>query len=252
MKKVMIRSSLVLSLFLLTGCDESVEKSVESSEEFKQLAGEFNSLVDDMELKDKVLEIEGKVSEGLVNAKDLTVDIVNKKNQKNKPVSDSETGLLKATVSKVVDGDTIDVYIIDDTVKGKKEKKLSGTSERVRLILIDTPESVGKYKNNPQPYALEASAFTSEILKGSTVWLQKGIQERDPYGRLLAYVWLKDISYELNGKKQSVKSITMNELLLQKGLAHVAIYPPNTEYLDEFKATESVAKRNKLGMWAEE
>ena len=249
MKKIFVVSSLAVSLILITGCDDSVEKSVESAEDFKKLASEFNSLVDDMELKTTATEIEGKVSEGLASAKDLTKKIVKKNNPNNKPVAQSGAVLIEAKVVMVVDGDTIDIHIPNGEILGKR---LADQTERVRLILVNTPESEGKYKNSPQPYALEASAFTKDILKGATVWLEKGVQERDQYGRLLAYVWLNDISINVNGEKQTFERITMNELLLQVGLAHVAIYPPNTQYLDEFKAVEKVAKQNKVGMWAEE
>lgn len=41
-----------------------------------------------------------------------------------------------------------------------------------------------------------------------------------------------------------------NKTLLEKGLARVAIYPPNTQYLEELQAAEATAKQKKLGSWS--
>ena len=158
----------------------------------------------------------------------------------------SGASLLEATVLNSVDGDTIDVQITN------------GPEERVRLILVNTPESKGKYKEKPQPYAIEAYEFTKNLIEGEKVWLEKGVEERDQYGRLLAYIWLenvvmneeietKDGELVLVGEKLGL--LTLNELLLREGLAQVAIYPPNTQYVDEFEPTQKLAKKNKKGMW---
>lgn len=74
------------------------------------------------------------------------------------------------------------------------------------------------------------------MLCDQEVNLKFGIQERDKYGRLLAYVYLKD-------------GTMINELLLEKGLARVAVFPPNTEFVDEFHDIESQAKKENKGIW---
>ena len=231
--------AITISLLILTGCDDTAEKSKESATNIKQFASEFNSLVEEMEIKEKVSEIEDKVAKGLHQIKDFSVSEIKKSTAKNSPVIGSEVGLVKANVKNIVDGDTVDVVFAGETDR-----------VRVRLILINTPESKGEFENNPEPFALEAAEFTEKLLKNSTVWLEIGEQERDPYDRLLAYVWLDDISYELNNQKKTYESITMNELLLLEGLAHIAIYPPNTKYLDVYEKAERSAKQNKFGMWA--
>ena len=232
-----ITLGILFSAILLTGCSDVVEKSTESAEKIKNLASEFNSLIEESNVEDTVNEIEGKVSEGVTSAAKYTVAIIKENASANSPVADSGAELVKAKVEKIVDGDT--VYIL---VNGEKEK--------VRMILVNTPESKGEYEDNPQPFALEAANFTEEILTGATVWIEKGVQERDPYDRLLAYLWLSDVSYDIDGKKRSFQNITFNEILLYEGLAKVAVYPPNTQYIDEFKDTESEAKANKRGQWA--
>lgn len=62
------------------------------------------------------------------------------------------------------------------------------------------------------------------------------MSERDPYSRLLAYVYLGD---EM-----------VNEMLIAEGLARVAVYPPNVKYVDQFRAIEKKAKSAKLGIWS--
>lgn len=160
----------------------------------------------------------------------------------------SGADLIEATVVNTVDGDTLDVVITNDM------------DYRIRLILVNTPESKGKYKDDPQPYALDAYEFTKNILvPGQKVWIEKGVEEFDKYDRLLAYIWLDNVVLNeeietadgdivLVGEKLGMKSL--NELLLREGLAQVAIYPPNTQYVDEFEAIQKQAKKNQKGMWA--
>lgn len=125
-------------------------------------------------------------------------------------------------VTKVVDGDTIEVDL-----KGKKET--------VRMILIDTPETKHPSKCI-QLYGPEASKYTTDTLLNKNIKLELGIQERDKYGRILAYIYINDKMF--------------NKTLLEKGLARVAVYPPNTQYLDELKKVEANAKKKKIGIWS--
>ena len=127
-------------------------------------------------------------------------------------------------VVRVVDGDTI---IVD----------LNGAEERVRLIGIDTPESVHPDKEKNVEYGQIASAFTKDMLEGKQVHLEFDVQERDQYGRLLAYVYL-------NGEM-------FNKILLEQGHATVVTYPPNVKYVDEFTKIQQKARDQKKGIWAE-
>ncbi|OZM56286.1 nuclease [Lottiidibacillus patelloidae] len=127
-------------------------------------------------------------------------------------------------VTKVVDGDTIKVII-------------NNKEETIRLLLIDTPETV--HPSKPvQPFGPEASTFVKELLEGKKVRIELGISERDKYGRLLAYV------YTESGEM-------VNELLLAEGLARVAyIYEPNTKYVDQFYAIQNEARKQNVGIWS--
>jgi endonuclease YncB( thermonuclease family) len=89
-------------------------------------------------------------------------------------------GLPQARVAYVVDGDTIDVV-------------LDGSTVRVRLIGVDTPEIVDP--NRPrQCYSAEASARTRALVENKVVWLEADLSQgdKDTFGRLLRYVWLPD------------------------------------------------------------
>src|SRR3954453_4448588 len=90
------------------------------------------------------------------------------------PAAPSQPG--QATVTRVVDGDTVIVHI------GSK-------NESVRLLGIDTPESV-KPGTPVQCFALEASARTKQLLRAGTgVGLVGDVDTRRRYGRLLAYLY---------------------------------------------------------------
>jgi len=129
---------------------------------------------------------------------------------------------IKAFVTEVVDGDTLEV-----TYKGETHK--------VRLLYIDTPESVKK--GTPvQPYAKEASNFTKEFTLNKSVKLvfEKGL--RDKYGRLLAHVMLKNGDY-------------LNGLLVRNGFARVEVVSPNKALQDYFYELQKRAINEKLGVW---
>lgn len=125
-------------------------------------------------------------------------------------------------VVRTVDGDTI---ILD----------IDGTNERVRLIGIDTPESVHPDPDKNVPYGIAASAFTKSILENNQVFIELDVQERDQYGRLLAYVYFDDEMF--------------NKVLLQEGHAVVATYPPNVKYVNEFTALQEKARKAGKGLW---
>ena len=123
-------------------------------------------------------------------------------------------------VTRVVDGDTID---ISPSVEGRS---------RVRLIGMDTPE----VHFGTQPYGPEASAFAKRELDGEEVRLELDVQKIDPYGRLLAYVYLPD-------------GEMFNETLLEEGYAQVATFPPNVKYVDRFLEAQREAREANRGLW---
>jgi micrococcal nuclease len=96
--------------------------------------------------------------------------------------------------------------------------------DRVRLIGVDTPEVFG----GEEPCGQEASDFTTQQLEGQQVTLEIGEEPEDPYGRLLAYVFVGNEFY--------------NETLVSEGLADAKSYQPNTKYDAQLEAAEATAK----------
>jgi|RhiMetdeSRZDD1v2_1073273.scaffolds.fasta_scaffold773383_2 micrococcal nuclease len=126
-----------------------------------------------------------------------------------------------ALVTRVVDGDTVEV-------------DFRGRTLTVRLIGIDTPESVAP-EQPVQCFALRASAYTTGRLEGARVRLQFDLERIDPFGRTLAYVWLGDELF--------------NETLVREGYAFVTTYPPNVRYVDRFRAAQREARSARRGVW---
>lgn len=123
------------------------------------------------------------------------------------------------TVKRVVDGDT---FVLT-------------TGERVRLIGVDTPETVHPNKQ-VEPFGQEASRYSKSMLTGQKVRLEFDVEKRDRYKRLLAYVYLQDNTF-------------YNAKLVQEGFAQVATFPPNVKYADQFVALQREAREAKRGLW---
>ena len=132
---------------------------------------------------------------------------------------------LAATVVRVVDGDTVVV-------------SLQGQQETVRLIGVDTPETVHPTAG-VEPFGPDASAFTKSLLPpGPEVRLEFDVQERDRYGRLLAYVYLPD------GRM-------VNAEILRAGMGQPLTVPPNVKYVDLFVRLQREAREAGRGLWGE-
>ena len=129
-----------------------------------------------------------------------------------------------ATVTRVVDGDTI---VVD----------YEGHDVTIRLIGVDTPET--KKPNTPvQCFGPEASARTTELLPaGTPVRLERDVEARDKYDRLLAYV------------HRQPDDLFINAVLIDEGLARPLRFPPNTTYANEFQQAADTAKANDVGLW---
>ena len=128
-------------------------------------------------------------------------------------------------VDRVVDGDTIVV-------------ELASGRETVRLIGIDTPESVDP-RQPVECFGKEASAHTSSLLPGGTrVRLVRDVEPRDRYDRLLAYV------YRLPDE------LFVNLSLVEDGFAVPLTYPPNVAHTDEIVEAAGEAREAGRGLWS--
>ncbi|WP_256237900.1 thermonuclease family protein [Bacillus sp. EB600] len=137
-------------------------------------------------------------------------------------------GLVAATISRVVDGDTIEL------TDGRK----------VRFIGVNTPESTTRHET----YGKEASNYTTSKLTGKQVWLQKDVSETDRYGRLLRIVWLAVPSNDMD--ENEIKTKMYNADLVLNGFAEPSTYPPDVKYSDYFVKYAREARDKGTGLWA--
>jgi micrococcal nuclease len=136
----------------------------------------------------------------------------------------SRTTLGRAQVLRVVDGDTIRV-------------RLDGRTERVRYIGIDTPESV-KPGTAVQCFAKRASAANAALVAGRSVRLVADVEERDHYGRLLAYVYREPDGAFVNAR------------LVRDGYARTLTIAPNVAHARELADLARAARREHRGLWS--
>ena len=130
------------------------------------------------------------------------------------------------TVTKIVDGDTIDVNI-------------DGKTERIRLIGIDTPETVD-YNKPIECFGPEATEKAKELLLNQQVRLEADSTQdnRDAYDRLLRYVYRDD-------------GLFFNEWMIANGYAREFTFIKPYKYQTEFKQAEIDAENNNVGLWEE-
>jgi len=152
----------------------------------------------------------------------LTCLILSNCSSSSPPLPDGANG----RIVKVIDGDTVDI-------------SMSGRTERVRLIGVDTPET--KKPNTPiQCFGPEASKHISELLPVDTaVLVQRDIEARDPYGRLLGYVY------------RTSDNLFVNQDLIVNGFARPLSIAPNTAFAGEFATLAQTAQNSKIGLWGE-
>lgn len=211
-KKLLYIIVIILSFILVTGCSGNES---EFREELSRKIHEQSTSVSEQEpLKEAQEPVETEQTQ------EVEVEVMEELEEAQKEVQEEET----FKVTHVRDGDTfeIDYY---------------GKNEAVRLIGIDTPESVHADESRNTEEGKIASDFTKELLKDAYVALEFDVEERDQYGRLLAYAY--------------VDGEMLNKILLVEGYAQVATYPPNVKYVDDFTQLQKVAREKGVGLWGE-
>lgn len=135
------------------------------------------------------------------------------------------SGLERARVTNVVDGDTVDV-------------DLNGRVIRLRLIGINTPETVDP-RRPVECFGKEASDRAKTLLADQTVLLESdpSQDDRDQYDRYLRFLWFED------GRM-------FNLQMIAEGYAYEYTYRLPYKYQREFKAAQGEAERNKRGLWS--
>lgn len=148
--------------------------------------------------------------------------------------SSADDQITKATVTRIVDGDTI---IVTPLAGGRLP------ADRVRLIGIDTPEVHGR----TDPYGVEATQFTKERLEGTTVWLERDVSDTDRYQRALRYIWLNEPPPQPT--LDDIRHTMFNAILLREGYAKVSTHPPDVKYAELFLELQREARENQRGLW---
>ncbi len=133
----------------------------------------------------------------------------------------------RATVIRVVDGDTIVVEI-------------DGVQARLRYIGMNTPESNAS-DADLRALADAATEANRALVDGRDVVLERDVSETDRYDRLLRNVWVQD---------QHGRLVMVGLELVRTGFAQVSTYPPDVKYVDRLRAAQDEARAAGVGLWA--
>jgi micrococcal nuclease len=134
----------------------------------------------------------------------------------------------EVTVIKAVDGDTLEVS--------------GGCADKVRLLYIDTPETV-KPKTPVQCYGPEASNYSkTRLTEGTKVFLQSDKEASDQYGRSLRILYFEKDDLDNIQKSYNYELVT-------KGYGIAKFYSPNKKYQSDMLQGQEIAKRQNLGLW---
>ena len=133
---------------------------------------------------------------------------------------------------KVIDGDTIEL----------------GDGRKVRMLGIDAPETEhsprAKHRGTADCFAKESTDYLKKLLSSKKLYLylDPSKNSHDKYGRVLAYIFVKDGAQFRNANLEMIKS----------GYAYEYSYKGESYLFQrEFKEAQSLAKENKLGLWAD-
>jgi endonuclease YncB( thermonuclease family) len=124
-----------------------------------------------------------------------------------------------ATVRIVIDGDTL--VLMD--------------GRTVRLLGIDTPETVHPDMEAPQPFGEAASQRLRALVDGRDVHLERDVSDSDHFGRSLRHVWLG----------RELVAVT----LLREGLGYAQSIPPDRRHAEDLRAAEASARAARRGLW---
>ena len=147
-------------------------------------------------------------------------------NRANDPAGDDVAGPQGGgTVVSITDGDTLRI-------------RIQGVEERVRLIGIDTPETRGR-GGLRECFGAEATSRMKSLLPpGTKVRLERDVEARDRYERLLAYVYRAD------------DDLFVNLAMARDGYAAALTIPPNVAYAERFREAAADARDEGRGLWS--
>lgn len=238
MKKVATLLTVLFLFFSLSACDAETSIDVnKNNKQTEQTTDEVQQEEKKKEVKEeekdsekqKAKEEEKRAAEQKAREEAEKVAAEAKaREEKEKQDLIQSLGLVQATVTRVVDGDTFEL----------------SDGSKVRLIGVNTPESTAR----TEPYGKEASEYTKSRLEGKQVWLQKDVSETDRYGRLLRIVWLDIPKNDMD--ENEIRTKMFNAELVINGYAEPATYPPDVKYSEFFRKFAREAREKEVGLWA--
>ena len=151
-------------------------------------------------------------------------------------LEEQDTKLDAVKFVRTVDGDTI---IVEDS---------SGEHKRVRMIGIDTPESVAKEEERNNEYGVMSSDFTKKLLTDAqTLYLEYDIDDDDQYDRILAYLWLEDVPDTFD--EENIENSMVNAIIIKNGYGIAKRYEPTVAHDEVLQKLMNTAKENNTGLW---
>ena len=218
-KVVLLGITFSMATALLVGCSATLNEQNIDTEIVSEYNNDYSS--EDETIDKNLSEISEDFSEGNEDSEYSS--------EGNEDIDD-EIGFVQAKLVRVVDGDT---YVVN----------IDGQDTKVRLIGVDTPESVApesyteKTGKENTKEGLKVSEHMKDILKeGDLLFLEFDVQMYDKYDRVLAYAYFDDMTM-------------IQEYLLENGLAQVMTIQPNSKYSKRFVELEQKAIKNGVGIW---
>ena len=157
-------------------------------------------------------------------------------NADNNGLAREESNLEAVKFIRTVDGDTI---IVEDAL---------GNQQRVRMIGIDTPESVAKEEERNNEYGVMASDYTKQLFSDTdTVYLEYDIDDDDQYDRTLAYIWLQDVEDTFD--ETNIEKYMVNAIIVKEGYGVAKRYEPTVAHNDTLQKLMNEASDNNTGLW---
>jgi endonuclease YncB( thermonuclease family) len=130
------------------------------------------------------------------------------------PIAPRIGGTAQCIIARVVDGDTVECT----------------TKDRVRLLMIDTPEL------SQRPYGDSAKLMLARLLPiGTRARLDFDVTVRDKYDRILAHVY--------SG------ALHINRAMVRQGFALTLVIPPNIKHVESIRAAVDSARNERRGLW---
>lgn len=222
--------SIILAASLIAGCGSAKK----NDETYESVVNQINEQI----------ESSTESKWGSRNQSNLDISSVNGKSAETESEEKTDSpatgkpdasGLYQVEYVRTIDGDTLEV-------------KNGNDKFRVRLIGVDTPESVHPDESKNTDLGVAASTYTKTLLENTTkLYLQYGTDPEDNYNRKLCYVWLRnDVDKD---DESDVENYMLNARLCKAGMAVSLTVPPNIDYAPIFIRLVKQARENSEGLW---